>query len=158
MIILKNLQTDELKTSSKTVIQKTAKESVDFIGNKIANRITKVSKNSQPNNSETVKNENDRKISKEKYISPEERQETIDELRLKYYNNGILRKNKFDWEHNRWCGSWVVWRQSSKVSNNSQQNNSETITNENVKERYISSEERWKIIDNLDNIVINVIF
>ena len=97
MIILKNLQTDELKTSSKAVIQKTAKESVDFIGNKIANRITKVSKNSQPNNSETVKNENDRKISKEKYISPEERQETIDELRLKYYNNGILRTNKFDW-------------------------------------------------------------
>ena len=37
-----------------------------------------------------------KKIPKEKYIFPEERQETIDELRLKQYNNGILRKNKFD--------------------------------------------------------------
>ena len=59
--MLKNLQTDELKTSSKTVIQKTAEKSVDFIGNKIANRITNVSQNSQQNNSETVKNENDKK-------------------------------------------------------------------------------------------------
>ena len=45
-----------------------------------------------------------------------------------------------------------------KFLNNSQKNNSETVTNKNVKERYISSEERWKIIDNLDNIDINVIF
>ena len=37
-----------------------------------------------------------KKIPKEKYISPEERQETIDKLRLNQYNNGILRKNKFE--------------------------------------------------------------
>ena len=54
-----------------------------MIGNKIADRITKVSKDSQQNNSEAVKNEHDKEISKERYISPAERQETIDELRLK---------------------------------------------------------------------------
>ena len=62
-----------------------------MICNKIANavaksydgRITKVSKHSQQNNSETVTNEHDKEIPKEKYLSSEERQETIDELRLK---------------------------------------------------------------------------
>ena len=51
----------------------------------MANKITKVSQNSQQNNSETVANENDKgmskEISKERYISPEEIQEIIDELR-----------------------------------------------------------------------------
>ena len=45
-----------------------------------------------------------------------------------------------------------------KFLKNSQQNNSETVTNENDKEipkqRYISSEERQKIIDNL---IFNII-
>ena len=54
-----------------------------MIGNKVANRITKVSKNSQKNNSDTVTNENDKEIPKERYISPEKRQEIIDELRVK---------------------------------------------------------------------------
>ena len=40
----------------------------------------KVSKNSQQNNSETVTNENDKKIPKERYISPEKRQKIIDKL------------------------------------------------------------------------------
>ena len=44
-------------------------------------KITKVSKNSQKNNSEVVTNENDKEIPKERYISPEERQKTIDNLR-----------------------------------------------------------------------------
>ena len=42
-----------------------------------------VSKNSQQNNSETVTNEHDKEIPKERYISPEERREITDELRLK---------------------------------------------------------------------------
>ena len=41
-----------------------------------------------------VKNENDKEILKERYISPEERQETIDEMRL-IYNNGISKNVKF---------------------------------------------------------------
>ena len=55
-------------------------------GNKIANKFTEISKNSQQNNSETVTNENDKEmpkeIPKERYISPEERQDIIDELIL----------------------------------------------------------------------------
>ena len=54
------------------------------------------SKNSKQNNSETVTNEYDRKIAKERYISPEERQEIIDYLRLKkQYYNGISKNDKF---------------------------------------------------------------
>ena len=44
-----------------------------MIGNKIANKITKVFKNPQQNNSETVTNKYDKEIPKERYISPEER-------------------------------------------------------------------------------------
>ena len=36
-------------------------------------KIAKVAKNSQQNNLETIANENDKQISKERYISPEER-------------------------------------------------------------------------------------
>ena len=54
-----------------------------MIANKIADRITKVSKDSQQNNSETVTNEHDKEIPKERYLSPEKRQEIIDDLRFK---------------------------------------------------------------------------
>ena len=54
-----------------------------MIANKIADRITKVSKDSQQNNSETVTNEHDKEIPKERYLSPEKRQEIIDGLRFK---------------------------------------------------------------------------
>ena len=46
----KQSATDAFKTSSKRAIQKTAEPTGDLIGNKIANRITKISKNSQQNN------------------------------------------------------------------------------------------------------------
>ena len=75
--------TDAIRTSSKRVIQKTAEGTGDFIGNEIDNRVTKVSKNSKQNNSKTVTNDHDKEISKERYISPKEIQEIIDELRLK---------------------------------------------------------------------------
>ena len=51
----------------------TAKATSHLIGNKIADKISKVSKNSQQNNSETVTNEHDREKPKERYISFEER-------------------------------------------------------------------------------------
>ena len=44
--------------------------------------MTKVSKTSPKNNSETVTNEHDKEIPKERYVSPKERQKTIDDLRL----------------------------------------------------------------------------
>ena len=84
--MLKKSATDPLKTSTKKFIQKTAEAIGDLIGNKKANvvaksydgRITKVSKNSQQNNSKTVTNEHGKEIPKERYVSPEERQEIID--------------------------------------------------------------------------------
>ena len=79
----KQSETDAIKTSSKRVIQKTAEATVGLIGNKSANRITKVSKNSQQNNSETFTNEHHKEIPKEGYIPPEKIQEIIEELRLK---------------------------------------------------------------------------
>ena len=44
-------------------------------------KITKVSKKLQQNHSEKVTNENDKEIPKEIYISPEDRQKIIDNLR-----------------------------------------------------------------------------
>ena len=80
--------TDSLKTTSKRVIQKTAEAIGDLITNKIADtvaksyegKITKVSKTLSQNNSETVTNEHDKEIPKERYISPEVRKQIIDEL------------------------------------------------------------------------------
>ena len=65
MITLKRSTTDALKTASKRAIQKTVEATGDLIGNKIADSITKVSKTSLQNNSET--NEG---ILEERYISP----------------------------------------------------------------------------------------
>ena len=48
-----------------------------MIVNKIANKITGIS-----NNSETVTNEHDKEVLKERYISPEESQKVIDEVKL----------------------------------------------------------------------------
>ena len=79
----KKSTTDAKKTASKGAIQKTAKSIGDLIGNKISDKITSVSKKSakglQNNESEVdVK----RVTPKKRYISPEERQQIIDELRL----------------------------------------------------------------------------
>ena len=79
LVLLKKFATDALETSPKRVIQKTTEATTDSIGN----RITKVSKNLQQSNSETVTSENDKEIPKERYICPEERQKIIDDLRLK---------------------------------------------------------------------------
>ena len=54
----------------------------DLIGNQSADEIILVSRTSPQNSSETVKNDYDKEIPNEKYISPEERQKIIDDLRL----------------------------------------------------------------------------
>ena len=74
----KQFATDALKIASKRVIQKTAEATGNLIGNKISDKITRVSKSSPQNNSVT----NDEEILKERYISPELRQKIIDGLRL----------------------------------------------------------------------------
>ena len=68
------LATDALKTTSDKIIQKAAEATGDLIGNIIANTITKVSGSSPQNDSETITNEHDKEIPKERYISSEERQ------------------------------------------------------------------------------------
>ena len=80
----KRSTTDAIKAASKRAIQKTAEATGDLIGNKIADKITSFSKKKPDkelhNNDETE----DVEISttKKRYISPEERKQIIEELRL----------------------------------------------------------------------------
>ena len=55
-----------------------------MVGNKIAYRNKKTSKNLLQNNSETVTNENDKEIPKERYISRKEKQKIVDDIKLKW--------------------------------------------------------------------------
>ena len=71
-----------LKLLKKRVILKTAEATGDLIGNKIADRITKVSRISQQNNWKIIINKHDKEIPKERYISPEKRQKVSEDLRL----------------------------------------------------------------------------
>ena len=62
----------------------------------------KVSRSSLQNDSKAVTNGHNKKVPKEKYTYPEEKQETIDDLRLiSQYNNGILKNNKFDRQYTK---------------------------------------------------------
>ena len=80
----KKSTTDAIKTASKRAIQKTAEATGDLIGNKIADKITSVSKKKSTkelhNNDETE----DVEIAtpKKRYISPEERKQIVEELKL----------------------------------------------------------------------------
>ena len=83
----KKSSTDAIKTASKRAIQKTAEKTSDLIANKIANKITIVSKKPAKelhNNDQTKEEEEDMGIATPKkiYISPGERQQIINELRL----------------------------------------------------------------------------
>ena len=65
---------DAIKTASKRAIQKIAEATGDLIGNIIADKITSVSKKLPQNSSKELHSktdENEIKISKERYISPE---------------------------------------------------------------------------------------
>ena len=80
----KKSTTDAIKTAAKRAIQKAAEATCDLIGNRIADKITSVSKKSTkelPNN-ETEQEDVKRTTYKKRYISPEETQQIIDELRL----------------------------------------------------------------------------
>ena len=74
----KKSATDAVKTASKTAMQKTAEATGNLIGNKIADKIASVSKEKSNNDNNNV----ELATSKKRYISPEERQQIIDELRL----------------------------------------------------------------------------
>ena len=73
---------DTIKTASKREIQKKPEKTSDFAGNKIADKITKVSKVLPKNNSET----NEKEMLRERFIPPELRRKIINDLRLKEGN------------------------------------------------------------------------
>ena len=74
----KKSATDAIKTASKIAIQNTEKATGDLIGNKIADKIIHVSKKPFNNDNEYVETT----ARKKRYISPEEMQQIINELRL----------------------------------------------------------------------------
>ena len=69
---------DAIKIASKKAIQKTLEKTGDLIGNKIADKITKKTDKELPINDEDVEITTHKKM----HISPEERQQIFDELRL----------------------------------------------------------------------------
>ena len=74
---------DAIKTASKREIQKTAEAAGDLIGdNKIADKITSVSMKLHSKKSNDNNEDVELITHKKRYISPEERQQTINELRL----------------------------------------------------------------------------
>ena len=86
----KKSTTDAIKTASKRAIQKTAEATGDLIGHKIADKITSVSK--KKSTKELPNDETDVEIAtlKKRYISPEERKQIIEELRLVPKNDRLL--------------------------------------------------------------------
>ena len=82
----KKSTTDAIKTASKRAIQKTAEATGDLIGNKIADKITSFSKKTSTkelyNNDETKEEDVEITAYNKRYISPEERKQVIEELKL----------------------------------------------------------------------------
>ena len=79
LIVLKKSAKNPLKSASKRATQKTAETGGDLVRNKIADRITSISKKPA---SEPHSNAASNEIPKERYIYPQERQKNMDELRL----------------------------------------------------------------------------
>ena len=80
----KKSTTDALKIAGKRSIQKTVEAAADFVGNTTAKKIKSISTELHSKNPASEPNSNDisNEIPKEKYISLQERQKIIDELRL----------------------------------------------------------------------------
>ena len=85
----KKSTTDALKTASKRAIQKTAEATGALIGNKIADKITSISKKPVKelhNNEDDETEDVELTTNKKRYKSPKKRQRIIDELRLMSIN------------------------------------------------------------------------
>ena len=73
---------DAKKTTSKRTIQKTAETTGDLIANKIADKITSVlTKKTAKNDNANDEIDADVNVPQKRYISPEERQQIINDLR-----------------------------------------------------------------------------
>ena len=80
----KKSTTDEIKTASKRAIQKTRETTGDLIANKIADKITSVSKKPamELHNNDETEVDVERATPKKRYISSEERQQIINEIKV----------------------------------------------------------------------------
>ena len=78
----KKSTTDAIKPASKKTIQKAAEATGDLIGNKIADKITNISKKSRELHSQNNEANDEIEIPRERYIFPEKRQQIMDELKL----------------------------------------------------------------------------
>ena len=79
----KKVTTVAIKAASKRAIQKTAEAIGDLIGDKIADKIISASKKPNNNNNNDNNNEDlEIMAHKKRYISPEQKQQIINELRL----------------------------------------------------------------------------
>ena len=79
----KKSTTHAIKTTLKRAIQKTAEATDDLIGNKIADKITSVSKKSSVKlRSQNNEDNDESEASKERYYLQKKRQQIIDGLRL----------------------------------------------------------------------------
>ena len=72
LIVQKKSTTDAIKTASKRTIQKKAEATGDLIDNKIADKITSVSKKSATRSQNNEAND-ESETPKERYISPEKK-------------------------------------------------------------------------------------
>ena len=79
--VAKTCATNAIKTVSKRAIQETVEATGDLVGNRIADKITSVSKKSTKE-LPTIDEDVELTTPKKRYISPEERQQVINELRL----------------------------------------------------------------------------
>ena len=77
---------DAIKTASKRAVQKIAEATGGIIGNKSADKITSISKKPSNNNNNNNNKNNNNNVEltthMKRYISPEERQQIINELML----------------------------------------------------------------------------
>ena len=80
----KKFTTHAIKTTSKRAVQKTAEVTGDLIGNQIVDKKTSISKSPKGFRSKEINSteEANNEIPKKRHISPENRQQIIDELRL----------------------------------------------------------------------------
>ena len=100
----KKSTTDAIKTASTRAIQKTAEATGNLIGSKIADKVASVSKKESTkglhNNDETKEEDVEITTSKKRYISPEERQEIIEEIGLVskrdvYFQKLLMNKGEY---------------------------------------------------------------
>ena len=79
----KKWSADAIKTALKRAMQKSAEVTGDLTRNKIAEKVTSVSKKSSMCSQKNEAND-ESEAPKERYITPEKRQQIINELRLVY--------------------------------------------------------------------------